>query len=68
MPLSGTVYIVSAAYDSEGLAAQDTPPSWITPAPQLGGKLGVEDRYIKVLTLDELLPMSFGPDNLNMGL
>lgn len=60
MPLSAVVHIVSSAYDSEGLAAGDV-PSWITEGE---GKLGVDGKYIRAMTLEELLPMSFGPDNL----
>lgn len=53
MPLDGDVYMVAAGYPVDGQA-----PAW------LGQGGDEEKRWICRMTLDQLLPMSFGPDNL----
>ena len=53
MPLDGDVYMVAAGYPTDGDA-----PAW------LGQGGDEEKRWICRMTLDQLLPMSFGPDNL----
>lgn len=62
MPLSGLVYVVSSSYETEGLSAAD-PPAWLKDGGN--GKIVGDEKYIRVLTLDELLPLSFGPESLN---
>lgn len=65
MPLQGVIYVIGSAYEADGLAAADCPPDWISPAATAGGKLGVDAKYVRAFTLEELLPESFGPENLS---
>lgn len=57
MPLNAPVYMISANYPSSDADA----PSWLS---DLQGDQARQ--MVTVMTMEELLPMSFGPDQLLM--
>lgn len=60
-PLSTPVYMVASTYPS--LAPADGPaPAFLAPGEPWPRT--TDEKVVVVLTLEELLPMSFGPDNL----
>jgi cytidine deaminase len=57
LPLATPVYMVASGY----------PWRWVDPPAYLAERSGEEwDGMVKVMTMEQLLPMSFGPDELLM--
>ena len=59
LPLQAPIFMAASTYPTSS-----HPPSWLRgDRVDQGG-----EAFVKVMTLDELLPMSFGPEQLDLGL